>query len=100
MKTGKIPKILGIITLAIIAIGVIFSIIGWFFINSSVIRGVLFRDIASFLIYFGLLIISLVFGVLAVKKERLWLGIVGLIFSLIYAFIAIVISLSKFVLMY
>ena len=96
MKTkNKTPKILGIITLAIIAIGIVFSIIGWFFINSSILRWSLFGNFKLFLIYFGLLIFSFVFGILSIRKNKLWQGITGVIFSLIYAFIAIAASLSK-----
>jgi hypothetical protein len=93
--TFKTSKILGIISLSIIPIGIIFSIIGWFFINSSILRWSLFGNFKLFLIYFGLLIFSLIFGILSIKKNKIWQGILGIIISLIYAFIAVVASLSK-----
>ena len=96
MKTkNKTPKILGIISLSIIAIGIIFSIIGWSFVRSSLIRYGLFGNFETFFVYFGLMILSILFGILSIKKNKIWQGILGIIISLIYAFIAVVASLSK-----
>lgn len=92
-------KRLGKISLILVGIGVIISIFGMLFISSSAIK-FLFSNIKPLLIYLIFLLIPLILSTISIKKKNKVLGILSIIFAIIFIAIASILSFTEVLVFY
>ncbi len=92
-------KRLGKISLILVGIGVIISIFGMLFISSSAIK-FLFSNIKPLLIYSVFLLIPLILGIISIRKKSRGLGILSVIFAIVFIIIASILSFTKVLVFY
>ena len=92
-------KTLGKISLILVGIGIVISLIGRFFISSSVIV-FLFSSLYPLLIYLISLLLPLIFMAMAVKKNSGVFGILSVIFAILFVALASFLSFTKVMFFY
>ena len=82
------------ISLILVGAGIVISLIGGFFVESSLIS-FLFHSIRPLLVYFVLLLLPLIFEGIAFKKNSRVFGILSVAFSILFVVIVSLLSFSR-----